>query len=368
VATPESASSQTPSTRTMLLAAAGIAVVAAVVTGLIVHFASDDSSDTSAITAAAAQTRCPAVTIADNVLPSVVTLSVQGASGAGSGSGETIRDDGYILTNDHVISVGATGGKITVLFSSGATEDATLVGRSIGLDLAVVKVKAADKLPTITFGASESLKVGQPVVALGAPLGLDGSVTSGIVSALGRDVSVPADNGQTARLLGAVQTDASINPGNSGGALVDCKGKLVGVNTAIATVPNGSGGASSGSVGIGFAIPSDLAKIVADQLIAHGEFTPPSIGASTIPIPEAVANRFDVSDGLFIQSVTAGGPAEKAGLAAGDVIVRVDGRAATTPDSLLLATVTKKAGDTVTVDYLRDGKSATAKVTLVGPP
>jgi putative serine protease PepD len=362
VATPEP--THPLGTRTLLLIAAGIAIVAAVGSGLIVHFASDDSSDSSAITAAAAQTRCPAVTIADNVLPSVVTLSVQGESGAGSGSGETIRDDGYILTNDHVISVGATNGKITVLFSSGATESATLVGRSIGLDLAVVKVKPADKLPTITFGSSDALKVGQPVVALGAPLGLDGSVTSGIVSALGRDVSVPADMGQTARLAGAIQTDASINPGNSGGALVDCTGKLVGVNTAIATVPNAEGGASSGSVGIGFAIPSDLAKIVADQLIAHGEFTPPSLGVSTSPIPEAVAHRFDVSEGLFVQSVTPDSPAAKAGLAAGDVIVRIEGRAASTPDSLVLATLTKKAGDTVKIDYLRNGQSGSATLTV----
>jgi putative serine protease PepD len=337
--------------------AAALAVVGGVVGGIIVHFSADDTTTT--------ETRCPAVSIAQDVLPSVVTLSVTSASGAGgSGSGETIRGDGYILTNDHVIAAGAVGGSIQVLFSSGQSEPATVVGRSIALDLAVVKVDPPESLPTIVTGDSESLDVGQPVVALGAPLGLDGTVTSGIVSALGRQVPLPADGGQTALLPDAIQTDASINPGNSGGALVDCSGHLVGINTAIATVPNAAGQSGGGSVGIGFAIPSDLATTVADQLIAKGKFTPPYVGVSTLPITPAVADRFGAAHGLFVQAVAPNGPAEQAGLKAGDVITEVDGTATTGPESLFAVTVSKQPGDKVSVNYLRDQKPATTTLTL----
>jgi putative serine protease PepD len=345
----------------MLVAAGvGIAVVAGVVSGIIVHY----STDSSSTDAGSKATRCPAISIARSVLPSVVTLSIQGGGGGSSGSGEVIRNSGYILTNDHVISSGARGGTIDVLFSSGQTYRASVVGRSVELDLAVVKVTTSDKLPTITIGDSNSLSVGQPVVALGAPLGLDGSVTSGIVSALGRDVTVPADGGQTARLPGAIQTDASINPGNSGGALVDCSGHLVGVNTAIATVPDASGGASSGSVGIGFAIPADLATVVADQLIDSGSFTPLYTGMSTLPIPASVASQFGVTDGLYVRTLSAGGPAAEAGIQQGDVITKIDGQAAVAPDSLVLATLTKKDGDKLSIDYLRDGKPESTTLTL----
>jgi putative serine protease PepD len=348
--------------------AVGIAAVAGVAGGLIVHLADGDTGLGPAAVAAASETRCPATTIADNVLPSVVTLSVRNGSSSGSGSGETIRDNGYILTNDHVISLAAGGGTIDVLFSSGQTERATLAGRATRLDLAVVKVDAPKQLPTIAFGHSESLRVGQPVVALGTPLGLSGTVTSGIVSALGRDVPVPAGGGQTALLPGAIQTDAAINPGNSGGPLVDCAGRLVGVNTAIATVPNAAGQAGGGSVGIGFAIPVDLASVVADQLIATGRFSTPYLGVSTVPIPAAVADRFGVTDGLYVQAVSAGGPAAHGGLQPGDVITKVDGKATTGPASLFIATLTKKAGDRVSVEYIRDRQPATTTVTLAEQP
>lgn len=316
----------------------------------------------------ASATTCSATTIAENVLPTVVTLSVSGAGGSGSGSGEVIRDDGYILTNDHVISAAASGGTVEVLFSNGHTEPATLVGRSQRLDLAVIKVTMADKLPTITYGDSESLVVGQPVVALGAPLGLDGTVTAGIVSALGRDVPVPTDTDDLALLPGAIQTDASINPGNSGGALVDCGGRLVGVNTAIATVPNSAGQPGGGSVGIGFAIPVDLARIVADELIANGRFEGPYFGATTLPIPPSAASKFGVSGGLFVQAVSPDGPAAKAGLQPGDIITDVDGQAATGPDSLWISTLKKKPGDQLEVRYLRDEQPQTATVTLAPQP
>lgn len=340
--------------------AAVIALVGGVVGGLIVHFTSDDNSSS----ASGNETRCPAVTVADKVLPSVVTLTVRSGTSGGSGSGEVIRNDGYILTNDHVISAGATGGTIDVLFSNGQTVPARVVGRSIALDLAVLKVQPIGHLSVIGIGKSETLKVGQPVVALGAPLGLEGTVTSGIVSALGRDINVPAAEGETARLPGALQTDASINPGNSGGPLVDCDGRLVGVNTAIATVPNASGEAGGGSVGIGFAIPVDLATVVADQLIETGRFTPPTVGLTAVPIAPAVARQFDVADGLYVQAVAPGGPAAQAGVQPGDIVTEVNGKPTATPDSLLLASLSKRAGDQLTVEYLRDGQKHQTTVTL----
>ncbi len=277
-----------PGRRIALVVVAGIvvALVAGSLGALIAH-ASDSSSGSASSSPARAATvsSCPGITVADAVLPSVVTLFVRnGSTGAGgSGSGETIRADGYILTNDHVIASAANGGAVQVLFSDGHQLPATIVGQSELLDLAVVKVKPDGSLPTIAIGDSERLRVGQAVVALGAPLGLDGTVTAGIVSALGRDVPVPNSSGGTAILPGAVQTDAAINPGNSGGALVDCNGRLVGINTSIATVPNAEGQASGGSSGIGFAIPVDLATQVADQLIAKGHFTVPYFGVSTAP-------------------------------------------------------------------------------------
>lgn len=365
---PKPAKTDATGIRRFVLPAVGIAALAGIAGGVVVHVTEDRAGFGSTVLAAANGTRCPAVTVAQTVLPSVVTVSIRTGSSASNGSGETIRSNGYILTNDHVISPAATGGTIDVLFSSGKTVRAKLVGRATQLDLAVLKVDEPSKLPTIAFGHSQSLLVGQPVVALGAPLGLSGSVTSGIVSALGRDVPVPADNGKTAVLPGAIQTDASINPGNSGGPLVDCRGRLIGVNTAIATVPNAAGQAGGGSVGIGFAIPVDLATRVADELIATGRFSTRYLGVSTLPISPEVADRFGVPDGLFVQAVSAGGPAATAGLQVGDVITHVDGQATTDPDSIVILTLTKKVGDRVGVDYVRVGKTASTTVTVAEQP
>ncbi len=343
-----------------------VAVIAAVIGALIAN--SDDNNTSSASSAprvGANAPACSSIAVTNEVQPTVVTIFVRNGSSGGSGSGETIRDNGYILTNDHVIASAAGGGTVSVLFSDGETEAAKIVGQSELLDLAVLKVEPKEKLPVISFGTSENLRVGQAVVALGAPLGLDGTVTAGIVSALGRDVPVPNSSGGTAILPGAIQTDAAINPGNSGGALVDCNGKLVGINTSIATVPNAAGQAGGGSVGIGFAIPIDLASQVADQLIATGKFTPPYLGISTAP---AVTEGFDAPAGLFVQAVSPGSPADVAGIKVGDVITAVDGQATVGPDSLFLAIVSKKPGDQITIDYLRDGEKATANVTLGSQP
>ena len=336
-----------------------IVVAAGAVGGLLVHLTSSSTPAT-----ASSGGPCDAVSLADKVLPSVVTINVRSAAGSGSnGSGEFIRDSGYILTNDHVISPGVNGGSFSVLMSNGATESATLVGRATLLDLAVLKIAKPAKAPVIAI-ATEPVVVGQPVIAMGSPLGLSGSVTSGIVSALGRDIDVPADQGKTALLSGAVQTDASINPGNSGGALVDCQGRLVGVNTAIATVPNASGEAGGGSVGIGFAIPVSLAAPVADELISTGRFALPSFGWSVAPITRAIAADFGLPAGLFVRETTPGGPAAAAGIAQGDVVTKIEGQPTLDEDTLTRLLLAHKAGGQVTVAYHRNGQDVETKVTL----
>lgn len=307
---------------------------------------------------------CTATRVANDTLPSVVTIAASGTSGSGTGSGEVIRSDGYILTNNHVISAAASGGSVQVLFSNGATEPATITGRDPRTDLAVIKVNESTRLPVIPFANSNNVRVGEPVVVLGAPLGLSSTVTSGIVSALGRNIEVPADNGNNALLVGAIQSDASINPGNSGGAMTNCSGDLIGVPTAGATVPNASGQASAGSVGLGFAIPSNLAKSVADEIISTGRVTHSFFGISVAPIPTTAAAEAGTAEGLFVISVVAGGPAASAGLAAGDIITKIDGQVASDPNQLFALNLTRRAGDTVAITYERNGRSTTATVTL----
>jgi putative serine protease PepD len=307
---------------------------------------------------------CAAIPVANQVLPSVVTISAQRGGQAGTGSGQIIKDGGYILTNDHVISVAVGGGNVSVQYSDGRSSAATLVGRDPSTDLAVLKaVDAAKGLPVIAIGSSKTLQVGQPVIALGAPLGLNSTVTSGIVSALDRYVPVPGE-GVVHHLIGAIQTDAAINPGNSGGALVDCTGHLVGVNAAIATVPNAVGVSGGGSVGLGFAIPIDLAKPIADQLIATGKPGHPTTGLQVQEIPPAIAKSSGAPAGLFVLAVDAGGPAAKAGLKAGDIITSIDGQAAVSSEQIVVATLTRKAGDTLDLKYQRAGTSASATLTL----
>jgi len=348
--------------------ALGIAlVVGGVVGGVIVGATQSSGSSASPGTSgsSAAVSACPVTSVADRVVPSVVTIAASGPNGGGTGSGEVIRSGGYVLTNNHVISVAAGGGgSVGVQFADGQTAEATITGRDPQTDLAVLHVQTSRELKVIALGSSSSVKVGQPVVAVGAPLGLSGTVTSGIVSALDRTVEVPGENDRSALLVSAVQTDASINPGNSGGALVNCEGQLVGVPTAGATVPNSGGG----SIGLGFAIPVDLAKRIAEEIIATGRVTHAFFGLQTAPIPPAAAEQAGLPEGLFVQAVTAGGPAEQAGLHAGDVITKIDGQPATSNIQLQELTLTKKPGDTVSIAYTRDGQSATATITLAAQP
>jgi putative serine protease PepD len=332
----------------------GTALLAgAVAGGLIVWAVRSGDSDTAAVVPV-----CPATSVADRVLPSVVTISAARGQASGTGSGEVIRSDGYILTNNHVVSVAANGGTVSVLFDDGQSAPATIVGRDNLADLAVIKVRD-NKAPVIPFTSSAKVMVGQPVVALGAPLGLSGTVTSGIVSALDRTVDVPADDNQTAVLASAIQTDAAINPGNSGGALVDCAGDLIGVPTAGATAEG-----SAGSIGLGFAIPSDTAKKISDEIIATGTFTHSYLGLQTSAISSRTARASGATQGLFVDAVAQTGPAFSAGIRAGDVITEIDGTPATTPSQLTAISLTKKPGETVRLVYSRAGRSATATVTL----
>jgi putative serine protease PepD len=303
--------------------------------------------------------------VAHGALPSVVTVLASGATGTGNGTGQLIRSGGYVLTNYHVISSVASGGTLRVQYSDGSLSEATIVGSDFATDLAVIRAtdKAADR-PLIRVGASEPLRVGQPVVALGAPLGLTSTVTSGIVSALGRNVTVPTGSG-TAHLLDAIQTDATINPGNSGGPLVDCSGALVGINTAISTVPNAEGVAGGGSVGVGFAIPVDVAMPIADELITSGRALHPDLGLTAQAL---VGQGEEVPDGLFVTTVVAGGPADQAGVEVGDVIVAIDGAPARSLDQLVVQTLRLDVGDPVPVRIWRDGQTSAAEIVLGEPP
>jgi putative serine protease PepD len=338
-----------------------VAVVAGLLGGLIVRL-TVSSGDTRAASSSGQAGVCDSVGVAHSTLPSVVTILTRtGSGGSGNGSGEIIRDGGYILTNEHVISPGSGGGTVSVRYSDGTTTPATVVGEDALTDLAVLKAEdGAEGRPLIGIGSSAGLRVGQPVVALGAPLGLSSTVTAGIVSALDRYVPVPAANGQTAHLIDAVQTDAAINPGNSGGALVDCAGDLVGINTAISTVPNSAGHGGGGSVGIGFAIPSDLAMPLADQLISTGSANHPTFGLQAQTIPQTDG----APTGLFVTAVVPGGPADHAGIQAGDVITDIDGNPASSVAVLEVAKLRRSAGDTVSVTYERSGSPTTVDVTL----
>ena len=350
------------------LAIAGGVVAGALVTALIFLAVPDNGGSTATSGQANDSTAmCAAIPVANQVLPSIVTISARRGSAAGTGSGQVIKDGGYILTNDHVISVAANGGSVAVLYSDGHSSDATIVGRDPSTDLAVLK--AADEakdFPVISVGSSAKLQVGQPVVALGAPLGLTSTVTSGIVSALDRYVPVPGDN-VTHHLIGAIQTDAAINPGNSGGALVDCSGRLVGVNAAIATVPNAQGVGGGGSVGLGFAIPIDLAKPIADQLIETGEPGHPTTGLQVQEIRPQAAQASGTPVGLFVLAIDPGGPGAKAGLQTGDIITKIDGQPAVSSEQLLVATLGRKPGDTIELTYSRGGTEATTTLTLAAP-
>jgi putative serine protease PepD len=308
---------------------------------------------------------CNASHVAEHVLPSVVTISASGADGSGTGSGEVIRGGGYILTNQHVIAPASRSGqdgRLIVHYSDGAESPATLVGEDVATDLAVIKAEDnADGRPIMDLGSSDELAVGRPAVALGAPLGLSNTVTTGVISALGRYVPVPTGTGGVHHLIDAIQTDAAINPGNSGGPLVDCDGALIGVNSAISTVPNAEGVGGGGSVGLGFAIPVSVAKPIADALITTGHANHPVMGLAAYPV-ESPGDT--TPQGLLVTVVTPQAPAERAGLRPGDLITEIDGERANSADQLVLATLTRSAGDTLPITIQRGGSSRSLEITL----
>lgn len=354
-----------------------LAVVAlGAVAGWIGSGAGLDTSDADAAgstTGTASHAACNAADVARAVLPSVVTIEVGSSSGGGggSGSGEVIDASGIVLTNDHVIAGGADGADadrpVTVRLDDGTELAATVIGRDPRTDLAVLRTDTDRRLPALPWGSSDRLVVGEPVVALGAPLGLSGTVTTGVVSALGRDVPVPTGDGSGSTVLtGAIQTDASINPGNSGGALVDCAGRLVGINTAIATVPSASG-SSSGSVGIGFAVPAAVARPVAEALRTDGSVAHPTLGVSTLPVALHHADG-SVAVGLQLTAVAAQGPAASAGLRPEDVITGLRGVEALHPGTIAHLEATRDVGDEVHVTFVRDGREHTATITLRATP
>jgi putative serine protease PepD len=289
--------------------------------------------------------------VAQRLLPSVVQLKVNGGSERGTGSGFVIDGSGHILTNNHVVAVAGSGGTIQVVTDKGTRATAKLVGRSPAYDLAVVQVDGLTA-PAVQFGQSSQAVVGQDVVAIGSPLGLAGTVTSGIVSAKNRPVTAGGEG--EISYINALQTDAAINPGNSGGPLVDMSGRVIGVNSAIATVRDTAQG-SSGNIGLGFAIPIDQARRTAEQLIATGQASYPVIGANVDPSFEG---------GAKVNDVSGGSPAQRAGIKEGDVVTSIDSQKVNSAEALIVAIRTHAPGETVKLKLERDGKTVQVTVTL----
>jgi putative serine protease PepD len=379
-------------------AAAGVAVLAAAVVGggagaaIEHHWGNGNKTVVSSLatppvknTAADKAPSGSVQKVAKQVLPSVVSVTVSTGNGSGDeGTGIILSSDGEILTNNHVVADAANGkGTISITFSDGKTVDGSILGRDTVSDLAVIKGKGISGAQPAQLGSSSALQVGQPIVAIGSPLGLSGTVTTGIVSALNRPVNtsdsgsgggggsqdpnqlpgLPNSGGSSqqtqATVIDAIQTDAAINPGNSGGALVNMSGQVVGINQSIAGIGS-SGGSQSGSIGLGFAIPIDEARPIVKQLTTTGKATHAEIGVEVT----SAADSNGIPIGAKLHSVNAGAPGAKAGLKANDVITKVDSREIDSDDALIAAVRSHRPGDTVTVTYTRGGSTHTTKVTL----
>lgn len=313
--------------------------------------------------------------VAAAAMPSVVTIEVAGVSGAGSGSGIIISEDGFVMTNAHVVSLGNQEPSLRVTTWDGRLLNAEVVGRDILSDIAVIKIDSDGPFAVMDFGDSDNLNVGDETIAIGAPLGLPGTVTSGIVSAINRSITVGASTapgeedgqfdfdlpggvstGQTISLP-VIQTDASINPGNSGGALLNTAGELIGVNVAIAS----TGGQGSGSIGLGFAIPSNFAVRVANELIESGIASHGLLGAL---VTDASSVASSTVTGAYIDSVTPGGAADRAGIRAGDVVTRFNGLPITNRIDLTAQVRVLPGGTETTLTYVRAGNTYSVEVTL----
>lgn len=354
---------------------AAVALVSAGIGGGIVMLAQPDYSSNSTSLGGAARGQhagnAPIGSVeevAAKVVPSVVKLETDMGRSSEEGSGIILSADGLILTNNHVVAgakdvpgapPGAPPVQTKVTFNTGNTATFQIVGTDPSSDIAVVRAKGVSGLTPIQLGSSSNLVVGQQVVAVGSPLGLQGTVTTGIISSLNRPVSTGDEQTGQQSVMSAIQTDAAINPGNSGGALVDMNGNLIGVNSAIASLGGGpdSGGAQPGSIGLGFAIPVDQAKRIADQLISTGTVQHASLGV------KLAANNN--AQGATVAGVVAGGPAAAAGLDKGAVITKVDNQPIDGPEALVAAIRSKAPGDNVTVTYADpSGAERSVQVTL----
>jgi putative serine protease PepD len=311
-----------------------------------------DPVQTTVTRAAAPQVdRSSVAGVAEAVLPSVVDIS----TGQGEGSGVVMTADGSIITNNHVVE-GADGGSLTVTFSDGKTAKASLVGTDPVGDIAVIKAQGVSNLAAAKFGDSNAARVGDTVLAIGSPLGLQGSVSEGIVSALHRTIDEPAGGGGSGgghSIGDAIQTDAAINPGNSGGALVNLAGEVIGINTAIAT-----SGQNSGNIGVGFAISANKAKAAADQLMKGQKVSHPYMGVQVA----------DSADGALIADVVAGGPAAKGGLQKGDVVTKAGSTNIKDASGLVAAIQAGKSGDQLSLTVRRNGAEQQVTVTLGDTP
>ncbi|MET9742636.1 trypsin-like peptidase domain-containing protein, partial [Streptomyces sp. NPDC006422] len=353
------------------------ALVAGAVGGGVGYWAAErgDGSDTGSTTVSASNPadlkRDPGTVagVAAKALPSTVTIEAEGNNGeGGTGTGFVYDKEGHILTNNHVVAEAADGGKLSATFSNGKKYDAEVIGHAQGYDVAVIKLKnAPDDLKPLTLGDSDKVAVGDSTIAIGAPFGLSNTVTTGIVSAKDRPVASSDGTGSSkASYMSALQTDASINPGNSGGPLLDGNGNVIGINSAIQSASGGGLGGSgqSGSIGLGFAIPINQAKMVAQQLIKTGQPVYPVIGAS-VSLEEGTGGAKITQQGAGgSEPVTPNGPADKAGLKPGDVITKLDDQPIDSGPTLIGQIWTHKPGDTVKLTYTRDGKEHTVDVTL----
>jgi S1-C subfamily serine protease len=296
--------------------------------------------------------------IASRVMPVVVSIEVRVGNSGDTGSGIVVDGgNGYIVTNNHVVSAadGVNDAQIRAVFSDGSGSAARIVGRDPASDIAVIKVEKPG-LVTAALGDSSKVVVGDPVVAIGSPLGLAGTVTSGIVSALNRPVRLSGEGSDTNAVISAIQTDAAINPGNSGGALVDATGSVIGINSAIASL--GGNGTTGGNIGLGFAIPINTARDIAQQLITTGQAVHASLGVSARSVTDGTR------DGALVLNVEPGSAAANAGIKEQDVIIAVDGKPVGSSEELVVAVDAHKPGDKVSIEYVRNGSSATVQATL----
>lgn len=344
-----------------------VGLVGGTLGGVAVSSSMNDGSQTGLLGSGGAGTASPPLepengsvaAVAGELLPSTVQILAKKDSGdlvgpgGATGSGFVLDSNGHIITNNHVVAAAGGGGEIQIIDHLGKTYDAEVIGRSPVYDIAVLRSEGARGLNPAALGSSKSMNVGETVVAIGSPLGLSSTVTSGIVSALDRPVTT--GNQDESSYINAVQTDAAINPGNSGGPLVNLRGQVVGVNSAIATMGGGLA-SEGGNIGVGFAIPMEQVRVTADQILRTGEAKYPVIGANV--------NTGGETEGAEVVEVPSGTPADDAGLEEGDVVVSVDDVAVTDGIGLIVAIRSHRPGDTIALRVERDGDQMTVRIKL----